>query len=98
MSDLSEQSSAAVPDIGAPASWRRPLADRMADFAVIREADPFQRVEFTDMLNGETDSFRAVTRYADVVEISRHPQQFCSGRGSISIQDMPAEALEFFGS
>lgn len=39
-----------------------------------------------------------MTRYADVVEISRRPQDFCSGKGSISIVDMPADALEFFGS
>ena len=84
--------------IGDPQFWHRPLADRMADFAAIREADPFTNVEFTDILTGEPDQFFAVTRYADVVEISRHPQSFCSGRGSISIQDMPADALEFFGS
>ena len=39
-----------------------------------------------------------MTRYADVVEISRHAQDFCSGQGSISIADMPTEAMEFFGS
>jgi len=85
-------------DIGDPLFWRRPLADRMADFAAIREADPFTRVEFDDLLTGEPDEFFAVTRFADVVEISRHPQTFCSGQGSISIQDMPTDALEFFGS
>ena len=33
-----------------------------------------------------------------MVEISRRPQDFCSGKGAVSIPDMPAEALEFFGS
>ncbi|MGI8754361.1 MAG: cytochrome P450, partial [Acidimicrobiales bacterium] len=46
----------------------------------------------------EMDEFLAVTRYADVVEISRRPQDFCSGQGSTAISDMPAEAAEFFGS
>ena len=37
-------------------------------------------------------------RYAEVVEISRRPQDFCSGKGAVSIVDMPPEFLEFFGS
>ena len=45
-----------------------------------------------------TETFYAVTRYAEVVEISRRPVDFCSGKGAVSIPDMPAEALEFFGS
>jgi len=49
-------------------------------------------------MTGIPDDFYAVTRMADVVEISRRPKDFCSGRGSISIADMPPEAMEFFGS
>ena len=45
-----------------------------------------------------TERFYAVTRYDEVVEISRRPQDFCSGKGAVSIPDMPEEALEFFGS
>jgi len=37
----------------------------------------------------------ATARYAEVVDISRRPEDFCSGRGAVSIPDMPAEALEF---
>ncbi|MGZ4709893.1 MAG: cytochrome P450, partial [Acidimicrobiales bacterium] len=85
-------------DIADPMFWRRPLADRMADFATLREAEPFTRVEFEDILTGGKDSFHAVTRYADVIEVSKSPKLFCSGRGSISIQDMPTDAIEFFGS
>jgi cytochrome P450 len=85
-------------DIGDPLFWRRPLSARMADFAVLREAEPFTRVEFDDLLTGERDAFHTVTRYADVVDVSKSPKTFCSGRGSISIQDMPIDALEFFGS
>ena len=42
--------------------------------------------------------YYAVTRHADVYAASRLPEVFCSGRGSTSIFDMPAEFLEFFGS
>lgn len=74
------------------------MADRLADFAQLRETQPFVRVGFDDPLTGEPDEFFAVTRYADVVEVSKRPQTFCSGKGSISIGDMPTDALEFFGS
>jgi hypothetical protein len=33
-----------------------------------------------------------------VLEISRRPLDFCSGRGAVSIPDMPEAAMEFFGS
>lgn len=78
--------------------WQLPLAERMAQFAEIREQDAFVPVEVLNPLSGANELFHAVTRYDDVVEISRRPQEFCSGEGAVSIQDMPAEALEFFGS
>jgi cytochrome P450 len=86
------------PSLAEPAFWRRPLADRMADFAVLREQGPFVPAATTNPLTGEPEHFFAVTRYAELVEISRRPLDFCSGQGSVSIADMPAEALEFFGS
>ena len=70
----------------------------MAAFAVLREAGPFARFSVPNILYGEDEPFYAVTRHADVVEISRRPTTFCSGQGSISIQDIPTEAMEFFGS
>ena len=44
----------------------------MADFAVLREEGPFTRSTFVNPLTGEPDEFFAVTRYAELVEISRH--------------------------
>ena len=84
--------------IGDAGFWRRPLQDRMDDFAVLREQGPFTRAKVPNLLTGELDDFLAVTRYAELVEISRNPKDFCSGQGSTNISDMPAEALEFFGS
>lgn len=85
-------------DVGSAQFWRRPLQDRMDDFAVLREQGPFAHSLSWNQLTGEDDAFVAVTRHAEVVEISRRPEDFCSGRGSIAIADMPAEAAEFFGS
>ncbi len=84
--------------IGDAEFWRRPLQDRMDDFAVLREDGPFTKATVPNLLTGEIEDFYAVTRYAELVEISRHPLDFCSGQGSTNISDMPAEALEFFGS
>jgi len=82
-----------------PAFWQLPLADRMASFAEWREEGPFRRSLLRTMFRpDEPYEFFAVTRYAEVLEISRRPLDFCSGRGSTSIPDMPAEALEYFGS
>jgi methyl-branched lipid omega-hydroxylase len=78
--------------------WQRPLQARMDDFAVMREVGPFTPASTLNTLTGEIDDYFAVTRYAELVEISRRAQDFCSGRGSISIIDMPSEASEFFGS
>lgn len=81
-----------------PSFWTLPLEERMARFAEIREAAPFVPVQFDNPLTGEREQFWAVTRYDEVVEISRRPLDFCSGKGAVSIPDMPSEALDFFGS
>lgn len=86
------------PAIGDPDFWRRPLQARMDDFAVLREDGPFVASTAFNNLTGAEEAFHAVVRYDELVEISRHPLDYCSGKGSTSIADMPAEALEFFGS
>jgi cytochrome P450 len=78
--------------------WRQPLDVRMAHFAELREQGPFAPATTPSPFTGEDDAYYAVTRYAEVVEISRRPHDFCSGKGSTSVADMPTEALEFFGS
>ena len=84
--------------IAEPEFWHQPLADRMRQFAATRELGPFVPVTTLDPLTNEDITFRAVTRYAEVTEISRRPQDFCSGKGSTSIVDIPSDAAEFFGS
>jgi cytochrome P450 len=81
-----------------PEFWRMPLEDRMARFAELRESDAFLRASFDNPMSGLTETFWVTTRYAELVEISRRPEDFCSGRGAVSIPDLPAEALDFFGS
>ncbi len=78
--------------------WRMPLEARMARFAELRKIGAFLPVEVEIPMLGLTERFAVTTRYAEVVEISRRPDDFCSGQGAVSIPDLPAEALEFFGS
>ena len=86
-------------EITDPEFWRLPLADRMAQFAVWREEGPFHKAVLPTIFTGPDGiEFFAVTRYAEVLEVSRRPLDFCSGKGSTSIPDLPAEAMEFFGS
>ena len=37
-----------------------------------------------------------MTRHADVAEVSRHPEIYCSGQGAVSILDLPPEMVEYF--
>jgi cytochrome P450 len=84
--------------IADPGFWTQPLSDRMAQFAILRERGSFLRVTVPDPLLGDDHEFFAVTRYGEVIEISKRPLDFCSGKGSTAIADLPTEAMEFFGS
>jgi cytochrome P450 len=84
--------------IADPEFWTQPLSQRMAQFAILREQGPFLRVTIPDPLLNQDEDFFAVTRYSEVVEISKRPLDFCSGKGSTTIADLPTEAMEFFGS
>jgi methyl-branched lipid omega-hydroxylase len=81
-----------------PGFWTQPLADRMARIAELREAGPFEHVTYFNPMTESDEEFDVALRYAEVVEISRRPKDFCSGKGAVSIPDMPEQALEFFGS
>jgi methyl-branched lipid omega-hydroxylase len=79
--------------------WLRPPAERYAAFAALRRHRPFAffaEPEIPMLPTGP--GYWAVTRYADVEAISSQPAVFCSGRGAVSIQDIPADLNEFYGS
>ncbi|HUR76906.1 MAG TPA: cytochrome P450 [Acidimicrobiales bacterium] len=82
-----------------PAFWMQPLERRQAGFAALRRERPlgfFEEPAFGGIPLGP--GYYAVTKHTDVLEVSRNPEIFCSGLGSTSVTDMPAEAGEFFGS
>jgi methyl-branched lipid omega-hydroxylase len=79
--------------------WRRPLEERHEAFKALRWAPQLIRYDEPEtVLAPQGPGYYALTRHADVVEASRRPQDFCSGRGAISITDVPGDLNEFFGS
>ncbi|HUI05022.1 MAG TPA: cytochrome P450 [Acidimicrobiales bacterium] len=84
--------------------WEEPWDVREATFATLRAERPIAFFEEPE-IEVETvipippgPGYYAVTRHADIVEISRHPELYCSGKSGSTILDMPPELLEFFGS
>jgi cytochrome P450 len=79
--------------------WRRPLSERAAAFAALRARPDLAFFAEPEPPPGLTQGpgFYCLTRHAEVVEASRHPELFCSGKGT-NIGDLPPEFLEFFGS
>lgn len=85
-----------------PDFWRLPLEQRQAGFAALRRHKPiafFDEPEPAPVLGiPKGPGYWALTRYADVMEVSRTPATWCSGLGSTSVTDLSPEANEFFGS
>ena len=80
--------------------WIRPPAEREGAFLTLREEDPirfFDEPDYQSTMVPPGPGYYALTRHADVLEASKHPQLFCSGRGT-NIGDMPEDFLEFLGS
>lgn len=85
--------------LGDPDFWARPREEREGAFATLRAERPIiWQKEIDDRLLPLGPGFWAVTKHADILEISRNPELFCSGKGATSFGDMPPEFLEFFGS
>ena len=81
--------------------WSLPPAVRDGAFKTLREQRPISFFAEPDLQVDwipQGPGYYALTRHADVVEASRHPDLFHSGSGAVSIPDMPVEFLEFFGS
>jgi len=80
--------------------WLRPWAEREGAFQTLRREQPvsFHEEPVIDFLPfPQGPGFWSLTRHADILEASRSPDRFCSGKGS-NIGDLPAPFLEAFGS
>jgi cytochrome P450 len=87
-------------DLSDPEFWLRPLEEREGAFAVLRAENPVPFVkerEIPDVPIPTGPGYWSLTRHADVLEASRNPEIYCSGKGATSIADLPPEFNEFFG-
>ncbi len=75
--------------------WSLPIPEREGAFQKLRREDPIRKFKEVDFIPGleAGDGYYAITRHADILEISRQPELFCSGRGATSINDLPTEML-----
>ena len=85
-------------DLGAAEFWQRPAEEREGAFATLRAERPISfhgepEVEFLPKGPG----YWAVTRHADILEVSRAPEVYCSSKG-VNLSDMPPLLNELFGS
>ncbi|GAA4667275.1 cytochrome P450 [Gordonia humi] len=79
--------------------WKRPAAERDADFAAIRRERPRMFVPIGPASDsGKAKGFYAITTYEDVLEVSRRPEDFSSGIGGTQIFEQPAELRAYRGS
>jgi cytochrome P450 len=85
--------------LGDPAFWEHSYEDREGAFVLLRREHPVSFHEEPEVpMLGKGPGFWALTRHADIIEVSRNPQTFCSSRGGVNIIDQPEFLNEFFGS
>ena len=89
-------------DLSDRAFWSTTPAEREQAFALLRRDRPVSchRTPPSEFLPPEMDpgsDFWGVFRHADVVEVSRHPEIYCSGLG-IAFEDVPPELLQMANS
>jgi cytochrome P450 len=83
------------------AFWSQPITHRAKAFAALRQlpSPPFyEELDLGDVGFPPGPGYYALVRHSDIAEVSRRPQDFCSGNGAISVIDLPPEMNEFFGS
>jgi methyl-branched lipid omega-hydroxylase len=81
--------------------WARPWAEREGAFRLLRRerpmpffAEPVDETAPIELPVGP--GYYALTRHRDITEVSRNPETYCSGKGAVSIIDLPPEMVEYF--
>lgn len=88
-------------DLSDLAFWDRPLHQRERAFALLRARRPLAYfrdpvLEDAPFPMEEGRGNHAITRHRDVAEVSRHPEIYASGRGAVSLLELPQEMVDYF--
>jgi len=88
-------------DLNDMAFWMRPYAEREGAFLTLRNERPIAYFPEPEMEESPIplpvgNGYFAITRHADVSEISRKPELFCSSKGATSVLVLPDEMVEYF--
>lgn len=76
--------------LGDESFWTLPVDTREAAFATLRRERPVSFHEEPEVpMLGKGPGFWALTRHADILEVSRNPETFSSARGGVNIVDQP---------
>ena len=81
--------------------WKRPYSEREGAFRTLRAERPIGHFD-EPVLGGSSiefpagNGYYAITRHADIAEVSRRPEIFLSGPGAVSLLDLPTEMVEYF--
>jgi cytochrome P450 len=82
-------------DLSDPAFWERTRAERDEAFALLRRERPVSWHEAPRLgrpaRRGAPRGYWAVTRHEDVVAVSRDPETFCAGRGTMMFDNLSPE-------
>ena len=81
--------------------WARPWDEREGAFQVLRKERPFaffQEPEIPVEWMEQGPGYYSIVKHQHIVEMSRQPELFCSGKGATSVIDMPETFNDFFGS
>jgi cytochrome P450 len=88
-------------DLSSVDFWLLPAPQREAAFAALRRERPISfHAEFEPppgLPLPRGPGYWALARHAEILEVSRSPELYCSGRGT-NIPDLPEAFNEFFGS
>jgi cytochrome P450 len=89
-----EASKSGALDISSMAFWKQPAKERDDTFAVLRREQPVSWHPPAESPMAPTyKGFWAVVRNADIVEVSRRPDLYCSSQGT-SFEDIPFDIAE----
>jgi cytochrome P450 len=84
--------------------WAEPREVREGAFKTLRRERPIAYFDLPQPENSQMPpeffegGVYVLSKYRDIVDASRQPEIFCSGRGATSAFDMPMEMREYFGS